>query len=76
MHHTGIDRGALTEILDRFFTLRYDAIDRLTGLGLRALAQHFEHLFKSHDLALCLFAMGREGLLKFGHFGDFGHLDA
>ena len=36
-NQTGIDRGAFAEILDRFLTLRNDAIYRLTGLGLGRL---------------------------------------
>jgi hypothetical protein len=56
-HETGIDRRAFAEFFDRFLTLRDDAIDRLAGLGLRPLADHPEHFFKTLDLALC--AVGR-----------------
>jgi hypothetical protein len=53
-NQTGIDRDAFAKILDRFLALRHDAIYRLAGLGPRPLACHFEHLFKTLDLALSL----------------------
>jgi hypothetical protein len=39
-----------------------------------ALADHFEHLLKTLDVALCLLAMRSKGLLQFGHLGRFHHL--
>src|ERR1700688_35933 len=71
---TGIDRGALAEFFDRLLTFRDDAVDRLAGLGLGPLADHLEHLFEALDLALCLFAVSRKGLLQLGVLCRLYHL--
>jgi hypothetical protein len=42
---------------------------RHLALGLRPLPYHFEHLFKTLDMALCLFAVCHERLRKLRHLG-------
>jgi hypothetical protein len=65
-NQTGIDRGATAEILDRVLALRDNTVDRFARLGLGPFAQYFEHLFKTLDMALCLFAVCYNRLRKLG----------
>jgi hypothetical protein len=73
-NQTCIDGDTLAETLDRSLTLGDDAIYRLAGFGLRPLPSHFEHLFKTLDMALCLFAVCHERLRKLRHLGRLDYL--
>ena len=61
-------------IVSSLLTLGDDAIYRLAGLGLRPLPYDFEHLFKTLDMALCLFAVCHERLCKLRHLRRLGYL--
>jgi hypothetical protein len=73
-NQTCIDRDALAEpstVSSPSATMPFIAWQ---GLVCGRFPIIFEHLFKTLDMALCLFAVGRERLRKLRHLGRLGYL--
>ena len=73
-NQTVIANSARVAVVDQFFGLFDQTLDRLTGHALRSLAKFLEHLFQPLDLVDGLLAMSGKGFLKgrllriFSHF--------